>query len=38
MGAGWMAGAVRAKALVNRYPGADGAREIAACASLGDAL
>ncbi|MFG2123693.1 hypothetical protein [Streptomyces sp. NPDC048710] len=38
MSAGWVAGAVRAKALVNRYPGADGAREIAACASLDDAL
>ncbi|MGW2747400.1 hypothetical protein [Streptomyces sp. NPDC001450] len=38
MSAGWVAGAVRAKALVNRYPGSDGAREIAACASLDDAL
>ncbi|MFF4546604.1 hypothetical protein [Streptomyces sp. NPDC001435] len=38
MSAGWVAGAVRAKALANRYPGADGAREIAACATLDDAL
>ncbi|MGW3151835.1 hypothetical protein ACWDG1_46045 [Streptomyces sp. NPDC001177] len=38
MSAGWVAGAVRAKALVDRYPGADGAREIAACATLDDAL
>ncbi|WP_406164694.1 hypothetical protein [Streptomyces sp. NBC_00996] len=38
MSAGWVAGAVRARALVDRYPGAGGAREIAACATLDDAL
>ncbi|MFB8181940.1 hypothetical protein ACFC8N_39140 [Streptomyces sp. NPDC055966] len=38
MSAGWVAGAVRAKALVGRYPGAAGAREIAACHTLDDAL
>ncbi|MFE0516882.1 hypothetical protein [Streptomyces sp. NPDC058964] len=38
MSAAWVAGAVRAKALVHRYPGADGAREVAACATLDDAF
>ncbi|WP_037730042.1 V-type ATPase subunit, partial [Streptomyces roseochromogenus] len=38
MSAGWVAGAVRAKALVGRCPGAGGAREIAACGTLDDAL
>lgn len=38
MNAGWTAGAVRAKALVGRYPGAGGAREVAACDTLDDAL
>jgi hypothetical protein len=38
MSAGWVAGAVRAKALVGRYPGAAGAREVAACDGLEDAL
>ncbi|MET8451818.1 hypothetical protein [Streptomyces sp. NPDC005209] len=38
MNAGWVAGSVRAKALVNRYPGAQGAREIAACPTIDDAL
>ncbi|MEU8717423.1 hypothetical protein [Streptomyces sp. NPDC048663] len=34
MSAGWVAAAVRARALVDRCPGAAGAREIAACSSL----
>lgn len=38
MSAGWVAGAVRAKALAGRYPGAAGAREVAACDTLDDAL
>jgi hypothetical protein len=38
MSVGWVAGAVRAKALVGRYPGADGAREIAASPALDDGL
>ncbi|WP_405878017.1 hypothetical protein OG762_04645 [Streptomyces sp. NBC_01136] len=38
MSAGWVAGAVRAKALVGRYPGAGGAREIAGCGTFDDAL
>lgn len=38
MNAGWTAGAVRAKALVGRYPGGGGAREIATCHTLDDAL
>ncbi|WOP39101.1 hypothetical protein RKE32_37770 [Streptomyces sp. Li-HN-5-13] len=38
MSAGWVGGAVRARALAQRYPGAAGAREIAACATLGEAL
>ncbi|MFG2884182.1 hypothetical protein ACGFYV_18105 [Streptomyces sp. NPDC048297] len=38
MSAGWVAGAVRAKALVGRYPGAGGGRQIAACGTLDDAL
>ncbi|MGW2642846.1 hypothetical protein [Streptomyces sp. NPDC001348] len=38
MTAGWVAGAVRAKALVGRYPGAGGAREAAAGPTLEDAL
>ncbi|MFJ2734422.1 hypothetical protein [Streptomyces sp. NPDC087317] len=38
MSAGWVAGAVRAKALVSRYPGAGGAREIARGPTLDDAL
>ncbi|MCX4404558.1 hypothetical protein OG840_23545 [Streptomyces sp. NBC_01764] len=38
MSAGWVAGAVRAKALVGRYPGAAGAREVATCDRLEDAL
>ncbi|MEV7130042.1 hypothetical protein [Streptomyces sp. NPDC093260] len=38
MTAGWVAGAVRAKALVGRYPGTDGVREIARGPTLGDAL
>lgn len=38
MSAGWVAGVVRAKALVGRYPGAGGAREVAACDTLDDAL
>ncbi|MEU6510317.1 hypothetical protein [Streptomyces sp. NPDC046942] len=38
MSAGWVAGAVRAKALVAQYPGADGAREIAASPTLDDGL
>ncbi|MEV5845327.1 hypothetical protein AB0M32_25485 [Streptomyces sp. NPDC051985] len=38
MSAGWVAGAVRARALADRCPGAAGAREIAACPSLDEAL
>ncbi|MFD4973317.1 hypothetical protein [Streptomyces sp. NPDC058424] len=38
MSAGWVAGAVRAKALAGRYPGAVGAREIARDPTLDDAL
>ncbi|GAB1333863.1 hypothetical protein ACE1SV_04530 [Streptomyces sp. E-15] len=38
MSAGWVAGAVRAKALVSRCPGIDGAREIARGPTLDDAL
>ncbi|MGW0886041.1 hypothetical protein [Streptomyces sp. NPDC002671] len=38
MSAGWVAGAVRARALADRYPGAVGAREIAACATFDEAL
>ncbi|MEE1744329.1 MULTISPECIES: hypothetical protein [unclassified Streptomyces] len=38
MNAGWTAGAVRAKALVGRYPGAGGAREVATCHTLDAAL
>ncbi|MFL4903780.1 hypothetical protein ACJ6WF_11480 [Streptomyces sp. MMS24-I2-30] len=37
MSAGWVAGAVRARALVGRCPGTDGVREIAASGTLGDA-
>ncbi|MFD8723008.1 hypothetical protein ACFV2H_34830 [Streptomyces sp. NPDC059629] len=38
MSAGWVAGAVRARALAVRCPGAAGAREIATCPSLDEAL
>ncbi|MGW2183204.1 hypothetical protein ACWCXX_35180 [Streptomyces sp. NPDC001732] len=38
MSAGWTAGAVRARALVARHPGAVGAREVAACETLDGAL
>ena len=38
MSAGWVAGSVRAKALARRRFGADAARRLAACRSLGDAL
>ncbi|MGW2209720.1 hypothetical protein [Streptomyces sp. NPDC001781] len=38
MSAGWVAGAVRARALVARYPGTEGAREIARGPTLEDAL
>ncbi|MFJ2720219.1 hypothetical protein [Streptomyces sp. NPDC087437] len=38
MSAGWVAGAVRAKALVGRCPGAVGAREIARGPTFDDAL
>ncbi|MEU3521467.1 hypothetical protein ABZ770_40535 [Streptomyces sp. NPDC006654] len=38
MSAAWVAGAVRARALTVRCPGAGGAREIAACSSLDEAL
>ncbi len=38
MSAGWVAGSVRAKALVRRRLGAGAARRLAACGSLGDAL
>jgi hypothetical protein len=36
--AGWVAGSVRARALARRCVGADAARRLAACRSLGDAL
>jgi hypothetical protein len=36
--AGWVAGSVRARALARRRLGADGARRVAACGSLGQAL
>ncbi|OLZ63164.1 hypothetical protein AV521_39940 [Streptomyces sp. IMTB 2501] len=38
MSAGWVAGTVRARVLVDRCPGAAGAREIASCVTLGRAL
>ncbi|MFF9391345.1 hypothetical protein [Streptomyces griseoluteus] len=38
MSAGWVAGTVRAKALVGRYPGTAGVREIARGPTLDDAL
>ncbi|MFJ3233783.1 hypothetical protein [Streptomyces sp. NPDC086787] len=38
MSAGWVAGAVRAKALVGRYPGTEGARDVARAPTLHDAL
>ncbi|MFJ7904685.1 hypothetical protein ACIQ6V_30080 [Streptomyces sp. NPDC096198] len=38
MSAGWVAGAVRARALVARYPGGEGAREIARGPTLDDAV
>ncbi len=38
MTAGWVAGSVRARALARRRLGAGTARQLAACASLGDAL
>jgi len=38
MSAGWVAGSVRAKALVYRRLGAESTRRLAACGSLGDAL
>ncbi|GGS55522.1 hypothetical protein [Streptomyces cinerochromogenes] len=38
MSAGWVAGSVRAKALVGRCPGAEGARDVARGPTLGDAL
>lgn len=38
MSAGWVAGSVRAKALARRRLGAAGARQVAACASLDEAL
>lgn len=38
MSAGWVAGSVRAKALVRRRLGAESTRRLAACGSLGDAL
>ncbi|MEU7059117.1 hypothetical protein [Streptomyces sp. NPDC046197] len=38
MSAGWVAGTVRAKTLVGRYPGADGILEIAASPTLDDGL
>lgn len=38
MRAGWVAGTVRAKALVGRCPGTSGTREIASAPTLGDAL
>ena len=38
MSAGWVAGSVRAKALARRRLGAPGARQVAACGSLREAL
>ncbi|MFJ8849701.1 hypothetical protein [Streptomyces sp. NPDC102437] len=38
MSSGWTAGSVRAKALAGRHPGVGGAREVAACDTLDDAL
>ncbi|HVB41719.1 MAG TPA: hypothetical protein VNF47_03295 [Streptosporangiaceae bacterium] len=38
MSAGWVAGSVRARALARRRIGAEGARRLAACGSLADAL
>jgi hypothetical protein len=38
MSAGWVAGSVRAKALVRRRLGAESTRRLAACGSLADAL
>ncbi|WP_327412401.1 hypothetical protein [Streptomyces sp. NBC_01233] len=38
MGAGWVAGVIRARALVSRCAGASAGRELAACATLGEAL
>ncbi|MEV5955356.1 hypothetical protein AB0M11_16555 [Streptomyces sp. NPDC051987] len=38
MSAGWVAGAVRARTLVDRYPGAAGSKDISACPSLDEAL
>ncbi|MFD1276062.1 hypothetical protein ACFQ51_43575 [Streptomyces kaempferi] len=38
MSAGWVAGAVRARALAARGSGGAGAREVAACATLDEAL
>lgn len=38
MSAGWVAGSVRARALARRRIGVEGARQLAACGSLGDAL
>jgi hypothetical protein len=38
MSAGWIAGGVRARALLRRRVGAVGTREVAACPSLADAL
>lgn len=38
MSAGWVAGSVRARALARRRIGAAGARQLAACGSLADAL
>jgi hypothetical protein len=38
MSAGWVAGSVRAKGMVRRRMGAEAARRLAACPSLGDAL
>ena len=38
MSGGWVAGSVRARAMARRCIGADPARELAACGSLGEAL
>ena len=38
MSGGWVAGSVRAKAMVRRCIGAGAARELAACGSLREAL
>jgi hypothetical protein len=38
MSAGWVAGSVRARALARRRLGAERARQLASCGSLGDAL